>query len=245
MAKASVDNDPLHERLIFAYDGTDYRVVKCDTDGNVVAAIKASQSIEVTQDTASDLKATVNIAAAQSVAVTQATPANLKATVDIAASQSVAVTQATPANLKATVDIAANQSVQANNYGLVGGSQQKDPIRLGYSAIQAEEVVNLSAASGGNTLTGATVPAGEIWVIKFAEASNSNTANSNTKIRANIDGVALVLVENTTPIQGIWDIWNGEIVLAEGDNVYARLMGCALNDDIYLRYAGIRIDIDQ
>lgn len=67
MPLVGVNNEPLLERAIFAYDGADYRVVKVDTDGNLVAAIKASQSIEVMQDTAADLKATVTIPTGQDI----------------------------------------------------------------------------------------------------------------------------------------------------------------------------------
>jgi hypothetical protein len=104
MPKVGVDNDPLLERLIFAFDGADYRVVACDTDGNVVAALAAGQSIEVTQDTAADLQATVNVNAGQSIAVTQTTPASLQAAVNVNAGQSIAVTQATASSLRAQVD---------------------------------------------------------------------------------------------------------------------------------------------
>lgn len=67
MPRVGADKAALYERLIYAYDGTDYRVVKCDTDGNVVAAIKASQIITVTQDTASNLQATVTIPTGQDI----------------------------------------------------------------------------------------------------------------------------------------------------------------------------------
>ena len=46
MAKVGVNNDPLHERLMFGYDGTDYRVVKVDTGGNLVFAALADQNIQ-------------------------------------------------------------------------------------------------------------------------------------------------------------------------------------------------------
>lgn len=67
MPKRGVSNEALYERLIFAFDGDDYRVVACDTDGNLTAAVLADQSIEVVQDDAADLKATVDIAADQNV----------------------------------------------------------------------------------------------------------------------------------------------------------------------------------
>ena len=82
MPRVGVNNEPLLERAIFGFDGSDYRVVKVDTDGNLVAAVKASQSITVTQPNAANLKSTVTLAASQSIEVTQDTFADLKATVD-------------------------------------------------------------------------------------------------------------------------------------------------------------------
>ncbi len=67
MAKVGVDNDPLHERVMFGFDGVDYRVLKVTDEGNLVAAVLADQEIEVVQDTATDLKATVDLAANQNV----------------------------------------------------------------------------------------------------------------------------------------------------------------------------------
>lgn len=82
-------------------------------------------AVEVTQSTAANLKALVEIAAGQTVAATQsgdwtvkqATAANLKALVDINTGQSITVTQSTAANLKAVVEIAAGQSVAATQSG--------------------------------------------------------------------------------------------------------------------------------
>jgi hypothetical protein len=104
MPLVGVNNEPLLERAIFGFDGTSYRVVKIDGDGNLVAALKASQEIEVVQDTAADLKATVSVAASQEIEVTQPTAADLKATVSVAASQEIEVTQDTFADLKATTE---------------------------------------------------------------------------------------------------------------------------------------------
>jgi hypothetical protein len=46
MAKVGVNNEALLERAIFAYDGTNYRVVKCDTSGNLVAAVLTNQNVQ-------------------------------------------------------------------------------------------------------------------------------------------------------------------------------------------------------
>lgn len=46
MPKVGVNNEPLFERLMFAYDGSNYRVIKCDGSGNLVAAVLADQNVQ-------------------------------------------------------------------------------------------------------------------------------------------------------------------------------------------------------
>jgi hypothetical protein len=45
MPKVGVNNDPLLERLVFGFDGVDYRVVKVDGDGNLMVALDFDQDI--------------------------------------------------------------------------------------------------------------------------------------------------------------------------------------------------------
>lgn len=223
MPKVSVNNDPLLERLVFAYDGTSYRVVTCDTDGNVVAALKTGQSVEVTQDTAADLLATVNIAAAQTIAVTQATPANLQA----------------------AVNLNTDQNVQARRYGWIASAWQKAPLPFGYSGVGAETVSKLNAAASFDAIAGTSVPAGEFWIVSAADAYDANTAVSRIGIVASVAGVSVYLISAASPGAGIPLAWSGQAVLGPGDNVLAAFFGTVLNDDLYLHYCYTRVDIDQ
>lgn len=45
MPVVGVSNEPLYERLMFGYDGTDYRVVKVDSSGQIVLATLAAETI--------------------------------------------------------------------------------------------------------------------------------------------------------------------------------------------------------
>lgn len=67
MPLVGVNYEPLEERAIFGFDGTDYRVVKVDTAGQIVAALQAGSTITVTQATAANLNATATLAANQNV----------------------------------------------------------------------------------------------------------------------------------------------------------------------------------
>lgn len=46
MPHFSNNNDPLLDRAVFGFDGTNYRVIKLDTSGQLVVAIAASQTIQ-------------------------------------------------------------------------------------------------------------------------------------------------------------------------------------------------------
>jgi hypothetical protein len=201
MPKVGVNNEPLLERLIFGYDGADYRVVKVDTSGNLVAAILAGQSIEVTQDTAADLKATVSLAA--------------------------------------------DQDVQARGYGWVSAAWQKNPLLIGYSGTGSEEVKNLSAAAGTNQLNGTAVPAGEIWNVYAAHLLDIDSATTFPRIGVTVSGIDVYMISAATLAAGVYFTWNGSVILSPGDKVFGVLNNCTLNDDLYLRYAYVRIDIDQ
>ncbi len=135
--------------------------------------------------------------------------------------------------------------VQARNKGWVSGAWQKDPLRVGYSGIQAEQVSNLSAAAGTNTLLSSVVPAGEIWNVQEITALDINTNPTAIYLGLQIGGVDYYLLYLATPGAAIPVNWSGSIIVAPGSYVKAAITGCTLNDDIYLRYSAVRIDTDQ
>jgi len=135
--------------------------------------------------------------------------------------------------------------VLSTNYGLIGGVAHKDPIRLGYSGDKSEQVSDLSADAGTNTLNGATVPAGEIWVIEAISARNVNKSAVRLLLQVSVNSVAVRLLELTTTAAAEFITWTGAITLSEGDKVQAVIFSCDADDDIYLQYHGRRIDTDQ
>jgi hypothetical protein len=201
MPKVGVNNEPLLERLIFGYDGADYRVVKVDTSGNLVAAILAGQSIEVTQDTAADLKATVNLAT--------------------------------------------DQNIQARGYGWIGGAWQKNPLGFGYSARGSQQLVNTNAAAGYNNVSSSAVPAGEIWILSAASASDNSNTITQIDLSVTVNGNPVVIGFVLSPVAAQPCIALTQVALAEGDTIAAGFYGCVAGDDLYLRYCYTRIDIDQ
>ena len=135
--------------------------------------------------------------------------------------------------------------IQANSYGLVGGAFQKDPIRLGYSDVKTEQVVDLTASAGTNTLFGSTVPAGEIWVLEAVCAYDLDNAIDRITIWGYDGGISFVLEDQATVGAGQRVFWTGALTLSEDGKVFTTLTGVTLNDDIYLKFHGRRIDIDQ
>jgi hypothetical protein len=184
---------------MFGYDGADYRVVKVDTSGNLVAAVLAGSSIEVTQDTAADLKATVNIAS--------------------------------------------GQSLSARGAGWDGSAWRKNPILLGYADTVSEEVTNLTPGAGTITLTGTTVPSGEVWVLLNIAAKNDTRSAQLIYCVANIGGVQCILLNVASPTVGLWAVANGQWVLEAGDSVQAVITSVTAGDDLYLRYSGYKFYI--
>lgn len=135
--------------------------------------------------------------------------------------------------------------IQARNYGYVAGSFQKDPIRIGYSGDKSQQVSELTHASGTRPLTGDTVPSGEIWVVEAISAVNVNKAATRILVYVVVNGIPMHLAEITTTFAGEFCFWSGAITLSYQDKVGASFYSTDANDDLYLRYHGRRIDIDQ
>jgi len=211
MAHVGVGNVPLEDRLLWAFDGALYVPVACDTAGNLVAAILAGSTIEVTQ----------------------ATAANLKALVNVNTGQTIAVTQASAADLKATVTIPTGQNIQAYNYGLWGGAQKAGPVPFGANAAVAFSASNTSLAAGSSTLVVATAPAGTVYVLTSLAMYYGGTSPTNIQLRITAGGTVAIVALQLSPVtltvydrQGWW-------VLGPGDVFDVRVTGATLNDDLF------------
>jgi len=201
MPHVSNNYDPLLDRVIFAYDGTNYRVVKVDTSGQLVAAVAAGQTIKVTQDTA--------------------------------------------ANLLATVNLATDQNVQARAHGYDGAAWRKLQQLWGYTDRWNQEVSNLSAAAGSNTLTCTAVAAGYVHVLQGVTVVDLNSATTQAQIRLPMGSQNLYLLSNAGGAAGTRQSWQGQLTMKQGDTVQGILGGCTLNDDIYLAVWGYKMKIND
>jgi len=201
MPHVSNNNDPLLDRAIFAYDGTDYRVVKVDTSGQLVAAVATGQTIKVTQDTA--------------------------------------------ANLLATVNVATDQNIQARNHGWDGSAWRKSQQLWGYTDRWQQEVVNLAAAAGTNNLSTTAVPSGYVYILQAATVLDVTSATVGLHLYLVGGTFNYYLALSAGGAAATRLIWNGEVALKAGDIVRASLVGCTLNDDIYLYVWGYKMKVDD
>jgi hypothetical protein len=224
MPKVGSSNEALLERALFGFDGTLWRPVKLDTSGNLVFTPLAGSSMEVTQDTAADLKATVSVAAGQSIQVTQATAASLKATVDIAADQVVKARLSTydgAAWRKQSVIPAVEDTVS----GLVGSSD---------------------LPAGTSTLNGTAVAAGKVWVITHLAMYYTGTI-TNVQIYTwlRIDGVSYDVFTIKAPVSALVYDRQGYWVLGASDYVQAYVSGATLHNSFFVEYTGFLFTVNN
>jgi len=145
----------------------------------------------------------------------------------------VTVTQTTPSNLTTA------------NHGWINAAWQKQPIMPGYSAIKSEQVVNLNATIGTNTVDSGTVPAGEIWTVNNISVFDNTNNNTSIYGYAVIGGVGVQIIYKAAPLAGIATLFTGTLILSPGDKLSVVFFGCTAGDDLYLTYCGFMTDIDQ
>ena len=135
--------------------------------------------------------------------------------------------------------------VDARSLGWIGAAWQKNPLELGYSGDKTERKENLVAGAGYNSLAGAGVPAGEIWVVEAIAAANTVKAADRIRLWVFVNGIALFLQEQITTSIGEYVTWSGAVTLSYTDYVGADFQSSDAGDDLYLIYHARRIDIDQ
>lgn len=114
---------------------------------------------------------------------------------------------------------------------------------FGFESIVEEQVANTTLAAGTNNLAGTAVPAGKIWKITQASIYYSGTITS-VEIQLYPVGLAtgVILLDVKSPVSAFWYPWSGEIYLQAEDYMNMRITGATLNDDAYLRYAGVQMN---
>lgn len=134
----------------------------------------------------------------------------------------------------------------AQNHGYVNAAWQKDPIRLGYSDVIRVAITNTSLPAGASSNDSAVVPAGEIWIITNITVAYSGTVAGVALATRIVDTGASswMLWDQRGLTSGIFYDRQGWWVLKPGEKLRVDVTGATLNDDVYLRAVGTRVDID-
>lgn len=115
----------------------------------------------------------------------------------------------------------------------------------GYSDPVAQEVKELSASVGSDTLSSAPVPSGEVWVVQAIAAFDVDTDLSSIKIQVFSGGVPVHLYYADPGEANIPAVWSGEVVLPHNGYIYVTFLGTVEGDDIYLRYLGYKMKVPE
>lgn len=101
------------------------------------------------------------------------------------------------------------------------------------------ERLTVVAAAGVNTILGAIVPAGSIWVVTFACMVDTTTFTSGEALSLVRPVVGIITIaRNAGLVFNLGLNFSGQLVLAAGDRVTARFEGCVAGDNLQFCYAG-------
>jgi len=129
-------------------------------------------------------------------------------------------------------------------WGFDGDVWRKLQLLFGFGGIVEESLSDTNLDAGLNSLKGALVPAGEIWVVQNAMISYVGTAPTKISIVVTDLAVSLALLAIASPVSGQDYCWGGTCILQEGDQMSAWVTGATAGDDLYFRYAGYRMEIE-
>jgi len=83
-----------------------------------------------------------------------------------------------------------------------------------------------------------------VWVVTVMGAQDTTHAPSEIQLGASIKSIAVYGVDDATPAAAVWSSAFCNIILAAGDRIRAQILGCTLNDNLLLRYAGYKMKIN-
>lgn len=121
--------------------------------------------------------------------------------------------------------------------------ESKDGDKLfSFSGVLEEAVENLNLSVGSNNLDGTPVPSGEIWKVLYTAIRYDGTVP--TSINSLAKGLAggIPLIQQLSPVSTRWYFLTEVIYLQEGDYMNANVEGATAGDNLYLRYAGIKMN---
>lgn len=113
----------------------------------------------------------------------------------------------------------------------------------GYSARYAPREVEFSAIAGTNTLTWDAVPAGKVFTVNRIQAKDMDSAITRILVLVELGASSMVVIDLDAPAAEEIARWEGNLVLSEGDYLWARFYGCTAGDRLYFMGAGSEMDV--
>jgi len=126
-----------------------------------------------------------------------------------------------------------------------GTNWRKSNLLWGYNDRYAEKMSNLDAVVGIDYLTSTPVPSGYVYVVSMATAWNDITDCSLVWIQATDGTIYATCRQESSPGIGVAVVWNGEIVLKQGDYMRAGFYGTVAGDDIFLCVWGYKMKVNM
>ena len=124
-----------------------------------------------------------------------------------------------------------------------GSKWIKGGLAFEYAGQLFDRVHKADADAAQQVLASGAVPAGELWVVTAMMVQNANNAVTGRFLGIRKGAVDLWLATDAGGIGGSAFSWGGTMVLVEADYVIAALLGCTLNDDLYLNYTGYKMRV--
>ena len=132
----------------------------------------------------------------------------------------------------------------AGQCGYTGTAWQKLGMVWGFYDTVSEIVLDSDLPAGASILSGALVPAGEVWVISSIAVQVTSATITGLLAWAFVDGVEGMIIAEFPPTSGRWYVNTGMWVLAEGDKMQFQVAGATAGDAFNGRYIGYKMRLD-
>lgn len=105
---------------------------------------------------------------------------------------------------------------------------------VGFTSVYREQVQDLDATAGSNTLSGVAVEANVLHIVTSIAAFDSTSSITSARISIVGDGTARSVMRVGGLAANVSINYQGRLILDEGDYIQAMFGGVTLNDNIFL-----------
>ena len=126
-------------------------------------------------------------------------------------------------------------------WGWDGTQWRKANVFLNYYDRYADYISDIDVTAGNHDENMTAVPAGYVYVV-LAVSAYCSTANPSMIILKVMQGGIDTAIKLGSPVVAwVPVIFTGQLVLKASDYIRGSFLGCALNDDLYLRACGYKV----